>query len=365
VSERAERIVVAMSGGVDSSMAAYLLLKEGYEVIGVTMRVWPNDGSREEGPGCCGLADVEDAKRVAHKLGIPFYVINLEKEFDRAVVDYFCEEYSNGRTPNPCIVCNEKMKFGRLLERARGLEAEIVATGHYVQGVYDRKRKRYLLKRGHDRQKDQSYVLFSLTQEQLSRARFPVGALFKDQVRGMARDLGVRVHDKADSQEICFVREGDYRQFLHRRKGANTEAGPIVDRTGRVLGTHDGITGFTIGQRRGLGVSSGYPLYVIEIDRTANRVVVGPETEAYADRCVASHVNWVAVDSLEGPQSVEAKIRYNHPGAKAYVYPLGADRVSVRFEKPQKALTPGQAVVFYQDDLVLGGGWIERRGDDK
>ena len=360
-----ERIVVAMSGGVDSSLAAYLLLQEGYEVIGVTMRIWAAEGSGrpEAHPyGCCGVEDTEDARRVAQKLGIPFYVINLERDFNQLVVEYFCREYLDGRTPNPCILCNEKLKFGRLWEKAQSLEAQMIATGHYSRVEYDKERKRYVLRRGMDAKKDQSYVLFSLSQDQLSRVRFPVGNLHKDQVRETARKLGMKVSDKADSQEICFVQEGDYRRFLEGRPGKRIESGLIVDRQGRALGRHNGICAFTIGQRRGLGVSTGYPLYVLDIDRTTNRVIVGPEKEAFQDRCVASRLNWIAIRSLTEPRTVEAKIRYNHPGAEAIVDPIVADRVMVRFKNPQKAVTPGQAVVFYQGDLVLGGGWIERDG---
>jgi len=360
---RRERIVVAMSGGVDSSLSACLLLQEGYEVIGVTMRIWAADGSEQtEGNpyGCCGVADVEDARRVARKLGIPFYVVNLEEDFNQHVVDYFCREYLHGRTPNPCIVCNEKVKFGRLWEKAQNLEAQALATGHYARIEYDEKRKRCLLKKGVDQKKDQSYVLFSLSQDQLARVRFPMGNLDKNRVRETARQLGMKVHDKPDSQEICFVPGRDYRQFLERRLGKRMKSGLIVDRQGRVLGAHNGISAFTIGQRRGLGVSAGYPLYVIDIDQDSNRVVVGSQEEAFLDRCVASRLNWIAVQSLTETQAVEAKIRYNHPGAEAMVDPIAADRVRVRFKTPQKAITPGQAVVFYQGDMVLGGGWIER-----
>jgi len=358
-----KRIVVAMSGGVDSSLTAYLLLQEGHEVIGVTMRIWASQESEEteRSPfGCCGVADVEDARRVAQRLGIPFYVINLERDFNRQVVDYFCREYLRGRTPNPCIVCNEKLKFGRLWEKAQSLAAQGIATGHYSRIEYDEKRQRYLLRKGMDPKKDQSYALFSLSQDQFSRVRFPLGNLHKDRVRETARNLGLKVSNKAESQEICFVRGRDYRPFLEGRLGKREESGLVVDGQGRVLGTHNGISAFTIGQRRGLGVSVGYPLYVVDIDRASNRVIVGSEKETFLDRCVASRVNWIAVESLTKPQRVEAKIRYNHPGAEAVVDPIGEDRVVVRFKTPQKAVTPGQAVVFYQGDLVLGGGWIER-----
>jgi len=360
-----KRIVVAMSGGVDSSLAAYVLLQEGYEVIGVTMRVW---GSQDHEPaglhasGCCGVAGVEDARRVAQRLGIPFYVVNLERDFDEQVVDYFCEEYLRGRTPNPCIVCNEKLKFGRLWEKAQSLEAQWIAAGHYARVEYDEARRRYLLRKGVDTKKDQSYVLFSLSQDQLSHIRFPLGKLHKDRVREIARRLGLKVSDKADSQEICFVLGRNYRPFLQKRLGERIESGPIVDRQGRVLGTHKGISSFTIGQRRGLGIPAGHPLYVLDIDRVSNRVIVGSEKETFQARCAASQVNWISVKSLTVPQKVLAKIRYNHPGAEAVVDPVAMDRVVVRFQTPQKSITPGQAVVFYREDQVLGGGWIEREG---
>jgi tRNA-specific 2-thiouridylase len=363
MARKQQRVVVAMSGGVDSSLAAYRLVQEGYEVIGVTMQIWANQdpGHAERHPyGRCGVALMEDARRVAQRLGIPFFAINLEREFDQQVVDYFCSEYLRGRTPNPCIVCNEKLKLGRLWEKARSLDAQWIATGHYARVEYDENRGRYLLRRGVDTGKDQSYVLFSLSQDQLSRVRFPLGTLHKDRVRETARTLGLGVSDKADSQEICFVWGRDYRPFLQRWLGKSFESGPIVDREGRVLGSHPGISAFTVGQRRGLGISVGHPLYVLDIDRISNRVVVGPEKETFQDRCGASGVNWIAVESLTEPQTVEAKIRYNHPGAEAILDPVAADRVMVRFKTPQKALTPGQGVVFYQGDIVLGGGWIDK-----
>jgi len=360
-----KRVAVAMSGGVDSSLTARLLLEEGYDVIGVTMGIRSAQQSERPHmhPSCRrSVAGVEDARRVAERLGIPFHVINLERDFNREVVDYFCREYLQGRTPNPCIVCNKQLKFGRLLEGAESLGAESIATGHYARVEYDENRQRYLLRKGADAKKDQSYALFSLSQEQLSRVQFPLGHLRKDRVREIARHLGVEVSDKPESQEICFTWGRDYRCFLRRRLGRRIKSGPIVDRQGRVLGTHTGVSAFTIGQRRGLGVSTGYPLYVIDLDWTSNRVIVGSEKETLQDGCVASRVNWIAAKSVTEAQTVEAKIRYNHPGAEAIVDPVAEDRVMVRFKNPQKAVTPGQAVVFYQGDLLLGGGWIEREG---
>jgi tRNA-specific 2-thiouridylase len=285
------------------------------------------------------------------------------EEWRRNWVSLFMLSISREISANPCIVCNERVKFGRLWEKARSLGAECIATGHYGRVEYDGKRDRYLLRKGVDAKKDQSYVLFSLSQAQLCYARLPLGWLRKEAVRESARRLGMRVSTKADSQEICFIKERDYRRFLHRRVGEEGESGLIVDRGGRVLGTHNGISSFTIGQRRGLGISTGYPLYVIEIDRPSNRVVVGEENEAFKDRCVASKVNWIAVESLTERKNVEAKIRYSHPGAEAIIDPVAEDRVMVRFKTPQKAIAPGQAVVFYQGDVVLGGGWIEREAN--
>jgi tRNA-specific 2-thiouridylase len=358
------RIVVAMSGGVDSSVAAHLVIQEGYEVIGVNMRLWKpldSDLAREKHSGCCHVRDIEDARRVAQVLDIPFYVINFTREFARDVIDYFCREYLEGRTPNPCILCNEKVKFGRLWDNARALGAGMIATGHYARVEYDRAGQRYLLLKGVDWRKDQSYVLFSLSQEQLSHIRLPLGGRPKDWVRKRARDLGLRVSDKKDSQELCFVPGGNYRDFLRKRLGSLSSPGPIVDRQGRVLGMHQGISDFTIGQRRGLGACVGYPLYVVEIETRRNSVVVGPEKEALVDRLVASRINWVGTSSLTGPQRVDARIRYNHPGAEAIVDPISKDRAVVHFKTPQRAVTPGQAVVFYEGDVVLGGGWIDGR----
>ncbi len=362
VTEKTESVFVALSGGVDSAVSAYLLLQQGYEVVGISMSIG-SGGPEGHPPDDRHMMDVGAARRVAERLGIPLHVVDVKKAFNRDVVDYFCREYMEGRTPNPCIKCNEKVKLGTMWKSAERLGAQVLATGHYARVAYDSERRRYGLRKGVDRRKDQSYVLFSLSQDQLSRLRFPLGDVDKGQVREMARTLGITISGTAESQEICFIRGRDYRSYLLHRLGRHFGAGEIVDRQGRVLGSHDGIYGFTVGQRRGLGVSVGHPLYVIDIDRVANRVIVGSERETFKDRCVAFGVNWVAVESLTKPQDVEARIRYNHPGAEATVDPIAVDRVRVRFKHPQKAVTPGQAVVFYQGDVLLGGGWIEKESD--
>jgi tRNA-specific 2-thiouridylase len=360
-----KRVVIAMSGGVDSSLTAYLLREAGYEVIGITMRIW--DSARDfpsrmigDFHGCCGVADVEDARRVAQELGIPFYVLNLKEQFEQEVIPYFCKEYLNARTPNPCILCNEKVKFGALVTKARELEATFVSTGHYARVEHDEKRRRYLLKKGKDVKKDQSYVLFSLSQEQLANALFPLGQYRKEDVRKKARELGLRVHDKPESQEICFIPEGDYRPFLRRKLAYPIEPGEIVDTKGRIVGRHKGIPFYTIGQRKGLGLFAGKPLYVVGFDRERNLILVGEKREVYACGLIADGVNWIAIDELRQPMRVEAKIRYSHREADAIVSPLSDGRVKVAFTQAQEAITPGQAVVFYDGDMVMGGAWIER-----
>jgi tRNA-specific 2-thiouridylase len=346
-----------MSGGVDSSVAACLLKEQGYEVIGATMRMWRREETKNP-DGCYGAQHVEDARRVAEQIRIPFYVFNLEEEFEREVIQYFCDEYGKGRTPNPCVLCNEKVKFGAFSKKALELEADTISTGHYARVEYDEKMGRTLLKKGSDKKKDQSYVLFSLKQEQFRRTLFPLGEYRKEEVRRRARELGLRVHDKPESQEVCFVEGGSYHPFLQERLKGAIEPGPILDKSGKVLGTHRGVAFYTIGQRRGLGLAKGVPFYVIGIDREKNAIIVGEEKDAFADSFLVGSLNWIVVPRERDPLAAQVKIRYNHPGSDAVLSWTGDDEVEVKFNTPQKAITPGQAAVFYDGDTVLGGGWI-------
>jgi len=348
-----------MSGGVDSSTTAWLLKEKGYEVIGATMCIGTMNKVHGGPARCCGLADIEDARRVALELGIPFYVFHLRDEFEKEVIEYFCEEYARGRTPNPCILCNERVKFGSFMKMAFELEADFIATGHYARLDFDEEAGWYLLKKGLDRKKDQSYVLFSLTQAQFRRTLFPVGEHRKEDVRKIALQLGLRVHDKPESQEVCFIQESSYHFFLSERLKESVESGPILDREGKVLGKHKGIAFYTIGQRRGLGLAKGRPLYVIGIDRQKNAIVVGGEEEVYGDRFIVDSINWIVPRERALSHKTQVKIRYNHPGSEAILLPKGEDELEVRFRSPQKAITPGQAAVFYDEEIVLGGGWIK------
>ena len=348
-----------MSGGVDSSTTAWFLKDKGYEVIGATMCIGTMERAQGGPARCCGLADIEDARRVALQLEIPFYVFYLRDEFERDVIEYFCGEYAQGRTPNPCILCNEKLKFGSFLQKALDLGAEYISTGHYARLEFDESRKQYFLKKGIDRRKDQSYVLFSLSQNQLRYLLFPLGDFRKEEVRQRAFQLGLRVHDKPESQEVCFIHETSYHPFLQERLRESIEPGPIIDQKGNVMGRHKGIPFYTIGQRRGLRLAKGKPLYVIGIDRKRNALIVGEEKEVFGDTFIVNPVNWINPREVTSSFTAQVKIRYNHPGSEAVISSKGKGEVQVEFKTPQKAITPGQAAVFYDGETVIGGGWIQ------
>lgn len=359
-----ERVVVGMSGGVDSSLAAALLVEAGLDVVGVTMRVqaWnaPDDETTRFG-SCCSTSDIEDARRVARALGAPHYVLDMAAEFDRAVVGPFVDAYAAGRTPVPCLACNTELKFGSLLRRARAWDAAAVATGHYARVTRDEASGRHLLWRGADRRKDQSDFLWPLRQAQLAAARFPVGGMTKDEVRARAAALGLPTAGKAESQELCFV-ASDYRDVLRARDPRGFRPGPIVDRTGTVVGAHAGLASYTVGQRRGLGLATSRPLYVLDLHAETNTVVVGERGDLEQTRLVATAVNFIALDPPSGPLRVQARIRHAHEPAPATLRARDDGRVEVVFDAPQRALTPGQSVVWYRDDLVVGGGVIDRDG---
>jgi tRNA-specific 2-thiouridylase len=358
------RVIIGLSGGVDSSTAAALLLEQGCDVVGITLKLWPQDCLSRAEDKCCGPQAVADARAVCHRLGIPFYLVDEAEAFQREVIAYFAAEYRAGRTPNPCVMCNERLKFGTLLTQARKLGATHVATGHYARVRQDATSGRWLLRRGRDPRRDQSYFLFSLRQEQLAHALFPLGELLKSETRARARERRLKTAEKAESMEICFVPDNDYGRFLTQSGLARRRPGDIVDLEGRVLGRHEGIEFFTIGQRRGLRIAAPAPLYVLDLDPVRNRVVVGPATELQRDTFTVERCNWIPWAQPPGPVEALVKIRYNHPGTPAVVTPLEDGRARVELREPQRAITPGQAGVFYQDDLVLGGGWIERAADE-
>jgi len=358
-----KKVMVGMSGGVDSSVAAAVLLREGYEVIGVTMQIWPDmaeERQRTEG-GCCSLSAVDDARRVADKLGIPYYVVNFKEVFEEKVINYFTSEYLKGRTPNPCIACNRHVKFDALLRKAVAMGIDYIATGHYAKVEYDDSYKRYLLKRSVTERKDQTYALYNLTQEQLSKTLMPIGKYTKEQVREIARDIGLTVASKAESQEICFVEDNDYGRFICENTDQEIVPGNFVDTKGNILGRHKGIVHYTVGQRKGLGIALGKPMFVVEIDVLNNTVVLGDESEVFSHSLIATDLNYISIDSLESELRVTAKIRYSAKDAPATVYPVEDGKVKVVFDNPQRAITPGQSVVFYNDEVVVGGGVIEFR----
>jgi len=363
-------IAVAMSGGVDSSTVAAMLRAEGHNVVGLTMQLWNqrrlagHDSMPESVQGrCCSLDDVYDARRVAETIGIPYYVVNHEERFERDVVRPFVEQYLSGRTPIPCSLCNNHLKFDQLLIVAQQIGADALATGHYARVEFDEALGRWLLKRPTDRSKDQTYFLFGLTQDQLSRTLFPLGTMMKPEVRELARRHGLALAQKADSQEICFVPGGDYKKFLDAYLAEQGEslpdtAGELVTTDGQVIGEHGGIHNFTVGQRKGLGVATGSPLYVIQIKGDARQVVVGQQEELYTRTLRTHRINLISVEDLSEPARVMVKIRHRHEGAAALIERSGIDEIQVSFDEPQRAVTPGQAAVFYDDDVVVGGGWI-------
>jgi len=349
-----------MSGGVDSSVAAWLLKQQGYEVIGVTMQIWQDvpSGTVEEG-GCCGLSAVEDARRVAWKLGIPYYVMNFKKEFKEKVIDYFVDEYVHGRTPNPCIACNRYVKWESLLRRSMEIGADYIATGHYAR-VERLPGGRYALRQSVAEEKDQTYALYNLTQEQLSRTLMPLGGYTKNQVREIAKTIGLQVAHKRDSQEICFIPDHDYAGFIRDTADAEMPEGNFVDMEGHVLGRHKGIVHYTVGQRKGLNLAMGHPVFVVELRPETNEVVIGNQEDVFTDTLVCDKLNWMSIDGLhDTTRTVKAKIRYSHSGAMGEIREIGKDLAECRFFEKVRAVTPGQAVVFYDsDNYVIGGGTI-------
>lgn len=356
-----KKVVIGMSGGVDSSVGAYLLKEQGYDVVGVTMQIWQDEDreTQEEEGGCCGLSAVDDARRVAWELDIPYYVMNFRQEFKEHVIDYFVDEYIHGRTPNPCIACNRYVKWESLLKRSMDIGADYIATGHYAR-IEQLPNGRYALRKSVTAAKDQTYALYNLTQFQLAHTLMPVGEYTKDEIRAIADKIHLQVAGKPDSQEICFIPDHDYAKFIKENSDAQLPEGNFVDLEGNVLGRHRGITHYTIGQRKGLNLSMKRPVFVVGIRPETNEVVIGDSEDVFTDTLRCSHLNWMAVDGLHGEEmTVTAKIRYSHKGAPCVIREVGEDLVECVFEEPQRAVTPGQAVVFYDGDYVVGGGVIE------
>lgn len=354
------KVVVAMSGGVDSSVAASILKEKGYEVIGATMQLWPEGQKEGDSNKCCGFDAIESARRVAEKIGIPHYVLNFRKIFKEQVIEYFCEEYNRGRTPNPCIRCNQYIKFNFLLNKARTLGADFISTGHYAKTGYDNNRQRYILKKCLTEKNEQSYFLYTLKQEQLARTIFPLEDFSKNKVREYARDKGLACSERKGSQEICFTGEKDYREFLKENLGDAIKPGNIVNTKGEILGQHKGLAFYTVGQREGLGISYKCPLYVISINKKDNVVVVGTQDEGFNSECEIGSVNMILYDKLEHSIRAKVKIRYQSKEQLAEVIPVKDSICRIVFDSPQRAIAPGQSAVFYDDDSVIGGGIITK-----
>lgn len=354
------KAVIAMSGGVDSSVAAYLIKEQGYDCMGITMKLFHNeDIGVSKGHSCCSLDDVEDARSVAYALDIPYHVFNFSERFQKDVIDRFISAYENGGTPNPCIDCNRYLKFDKLYRRARELEYDCVVTGHYARIEWDARVGRYLLKKAADRGKDQSYVLYSMTQEQLAHTRFPLGDLKKEKVREIAQTQGFVNAKKHDSQDLCFVQEGHYFDFIEQYTGKSYPEGDFIDKEGNVIGRHRGIIRYTVGQRRGLGISGPEPIYVCAVDPSANTVTLGKEQELFSKMLTAGDVNLISVPGIEGAVRLKAKVRYRQAEQPATVTQTGADTLNIEFDEPQRAITKGQSVVLYDGDIVVGGGIIQ------
>ena len=356
-----KKVVVGMSGGVDSSVAAYLLKEQGYEVIGVTMQIWQDEDTftqAEEG-GCCGLSAVDDARRVAQVLDIPYYVMNFKSDFKKYVIDYFVQDYLRGYTPNPCIACNRYVKWESLLQRSLEIGADYIATGHYAR-IKQLENGRYTIQNSVTAAKDQTYALYNLTQDQLAHTLMPVGDFEKDKIRQIAIDAGLPVASKKDSQDICFVPDHDYAGFIYRETGMESRPGNFVDKDGNILGQHKGIIHYTIGQRKGLGITAETPLFVQELRPETNEVVICRSEDLFETTCYISGMNYMAIEALSGEMEVVGKVRYSHKGAECVIKPVNNGLVECRFKESQRAMTPGQAAVFYKDDYVVGGGIIEK-----
>lgn len=352
------KVVVGMSGGVDSSVAAYLLKEQGYEVIGLTMQIWQTDAEADKDGGCCGLSAVDDARRVCQKLEIPHYVMNFREDFKRDVIDYFLDEYQKGKTPNPCIACNRYVKWESMLAKSLQIGADYIATGHYAKVIHDENTGRYMLKQSKTLAKDQTYALYNLTQYQLQHTLMPLGEYTKDEIRKIAADIGLAVASKPDSQEICFIPDDNYPKYIEEQTGKKAKPGKFITKDGKVLGQHKGIIHYTIGQRKGLGIAYGKPLFVAKINPEDNTVVLGDNADIFSNTLYANKINLMPFDKIEGKLECSAKIRYSHRPEKCTVEMIGDDQIKCVFEEPQRAITPGQAIVLYDGEVVIGGGTI-------